>query len=150
MNGSERPFTLSGGFNATNSYFDGSQGVGYKVVPDNANPNGNWGIGLYWNGLSFVENLTHDFAVVYVQGTTDKKMVVDGVVTGTPAEGYLTTKDSLVEIDFTSTYQIYENLATSLELGYIITDFEDRVDRAGNVVKYDDAFRATVNFIYTF
>lgn len=144
-NGSEQPLTLSGAFNPTISYFDGVYGIGNNI--DRCDASGTWGVGLYWNGLSFVEDLTHDFAVVYFQGTNSKHLA-----TANPADPdyhYLTTKDSAVELDFVSTYQIYENLATALELSYIFQDFDKNIGPR-NGQKFDDNFRATLNFRYTF
>ena len=55
-----------------------------------------------------MENLSHALSVTYVQGTNNKHNGPDF------NDGYLTTKDSLVEIDFNTTYNIYQNLATVL------------------------------------
>ena len=75
-------------------------------------PNGSWGISAQWNDISFVENLSHALSVTYVQGTNNKHHKIN------PDKGYLTTKDSLVEIDFntTRTWPPCSNLATSSKI----------------------------------
>ena len=138
---------LSGGFNATSTFYDGAFGLGKHIGV--TSPNGSWGISAQWNDISFVENLSHALSVTYVQGTNNKHNALD------PDAGYLTTKDSLVEIDFNTTYNIYQNLATVLELGYIFEDFDGKNlarvqgDPDGKV-KFSNAWRASLNFQYKF
>ena len=65
---------------------------------------------------------------------------------------YLTTKDHVIEVDFDTTYSIYKNLATVLELGYAFQNFDDDVWRLadGSKADYSNAWRAALNFRYTF
>lgn len=99
-----------------------------------------------------MENLSHALSVTYVQGTNNKHNRI------APDDGYLTTKDSLVEIDFNTTYNIYQNLATVLEIGYIIEDFDGKNAanngfdglKAGDKAKFSNAWRASLNFQYKF
>ena len=141
---------LSGGFNATSTFYDGAFGLGKHIGV--TSPNGSWGISAQWNDISFVENLSHALSVTYVQGTNNKHHKIN------PDKGYLTTKDSLVEIDFNTTYNIYQNLATVLELGYIIEDFDGKNAAnngfdgltAGDKAKFSNAWRASLNFQYKF
>ena len=118
-----------------------------------ASPNGSWGISAQWNDISFVENLSHALSVTYVQGTNNKHNRI------APDDGYLTTKDSLVEIDFNTTYNIYQNLATVLELGYIFENFDGKnavatgafpATSGSDKAKFSNAWRASLNFQYTF
>lgn len=142
---------LDGGFNATSTFYDGAFGVGKHM--GFATPNGSWGISAQWNDISFVENLSHALSVTYVQGTNNKHNGPDF------NDGYLTTKDSLVEIDFNTTYNIYQNLATVLEIGYIIENFDGKnaVEYGGyaaaagsDKAKFSNAWRASLNFQYKF
>lgn len=141
---------LSGGFNATSTFYDGAFGLGKHIGV--TSPNGSWGISAQWNDISFVENLSHALSVTYVQGTNNKHNLI------APDDGYLTTKDSLVEIDFNTTYNIYQNLATVLELGYIFENFDGKNAAnngfdgltAGDKAKFSNAWRASLNFQYTF
>ena len=140
---------ISGGFNATSTFYDGAFGVGKHM--GFTSPNGSWGISAQWNDISFVENLSHALSVTYVQGTNNKHNKLD------VNDGYLTTKDSLVEIDFNTTYNIYQNLATVLEIGYIIEDFDGknlaRNEYGQNTTekfKFSNAWRASLNFQYKF
>lgn len=142
---------LSGGFNATSTFYDGAFGLGKHIGV--ASPNGSWGISAQWNDISFVENLSHALSVTYVQGTNNKHNRI------APDDGYLTTKDSLVEIDFNTTYNIYQNLATVLELGYIFENFDGKnavatgafpATSGSDKAKFSNAWRASLNFQYTF
>lgn len=141
---------LSGGFNATSTFYDGAFGLGKHIGV--TSPNGSWGISAQWNDISFVENLSHALSVTYVQGTNNKHNRI------APDDGYLTTKDSLVEIDFNTTYNIYQNLATVLELGYIFENFDGKNAVAtgafpatsGDKAKFSNAWRASLNFQYKF
>jgi len=155
-NGSERPLTLSGGFDpGATMYFQGRYSIANTI--DRGDAGGTWGVSVQWNDFSFVENLLHSLRVTYFQGTNNSKM--PGLINWgyandwrvTPAN-YLTTKDHVVEIDFDTTYYIYKNLATVLELGYAIQDFDDNVWRGVNntEAKFSDAWRAALNFRYTF
>lgn len=154
-NGSERPLTIAGNFNpGATIYFKGRYGIANTI--DNADPGGSWGISAQWNNISWMENLSHSLRVTYFQGTNSKQ--VPGMINPsispysiTPAT-YLTTKDSVIEVDFDSTYYIYKNLATVLELGYAFQNFDSNVWRQANVDKasFSNAWRAALNFRYTF
>lgn len=71
-------------------------------------PSGKWSLGLKLQDISFVDKLSHEFLVVYHQGTNHK----DSGAT-------FTRKDEAWEVNFDHQYDIYENLAAILELGYI-------------------------------
>jgi hypothetical protein len=106
------------------------------------------------NKISFMRDLHHDLALTYFQGTNSKKMPElinrsGGEVS--PAD-YLTRGDSIIEVDFNSTYQIYKNLVAVLELSYLFQDIDDNVWRTADDRKGDfsDAWRAALNFRYKF
>ena len=152
--GSERPLTLSGGFApGASTYFKGRYSIANTI--DNGSPAGTWGVSAQLNRFSFLEGLSHDLRVTYFKGTNDKDMpyFINNMYGGsvTPAN-YLTEKDSVVEVDFDTSYEIYKNFMTVLELSYAFQDFDDYVWRnaAGDKREYSDAWRAALNFRYKF
>jgi hypothetical protein len=153
-NGSEQPLTLSGGFDpGARAYFDGRFSIANTI--DKCDAGGTWGVSAQLNKVSFLKDLHHDFAVTYFQGTNNKNMpyTINQRYGGSvsPAD-YLTSKDSIIEVDFNSTYQIYKNLVTVLELSYLFQDIDGNVWRnADNKnAKFSDAWCATLNFRYKF
>ncbi len=113
---------------------------------------GTWGIGIQIADMSFVENLTHTLRVSYYRGTNDEDLI------GTGANGdgplylsgeavYMTSKDDAWEVNFDHQYQIYENLSTYLELGYIHLNMDEDW---GDDYKDDNAWRAQIGFVYKF
>ena len=107
---------VQGAFTPMKWYNDGSVGLnggsGYE------NPQGNWGIQLGIEKVSFLQGLSHTFLVSYVTGTNDKANFAN------VDADYLTTEDSFVSFDLINTYQIYKNLAAHLQLNYTVNDFE--------------------------
>ena len=153
-NGSEQPLTLSGGFDpGARAYFDGRFSIANTI--DKCDAGGTWGVSAQLNKITFLKDLYHDFAVTYFQGTNSKNMPYtinqryDGSVS--PAD-YLTTKDSIIEVDFNTTYHIYKNLVTVLELSYLFQDIDGNVWRnaENEKAKFSDAWSATLNFRYKF
>ena len=130
--------SLGGYFTPTRTYHDAAAGLNGGV---NAFlPSGNWGVQAGIEGVSFLENLSHDFLVTYIKGTNDKDVagLADKDAT------YLTEDDSLVSFDLISTYEIYKNLAADLELSYIINDFASERGMS------EDDWRAELTFTYAF
>ncbi len=146
--GSNRALILSPWFNATTSFFGGEYSLGDYTA--HTSHEGTWGVSLRWDNLSFVDKLYHSLAVTYFRGTNAQRNVryAQEVYGGylNPTE-YMTTADSAVEVDFTTTYNIYKNLAAQLELGYVFQNFNSRL-RAGQ--KYVNGWNIAVNFKYTF
>ncbi len=117
---------------------------------------GTWGVGLKLADMSFIEDLKHTIRVVYYEGTNSAKLVrktggaippfkyaVDGL--------YLTTKDSVIEVNFDHTYQVYENLTAVLELGWLHLSADDRTWHAkSNKDENSDAWKAQLIFQYKF
>ena len=153
-NGSEQPLTLSGGFApGACSYFDGRFSIANTI--DKCDAGGTWGVSAQLNKITFLRDLYHDLAITYFQGTNNKNMPFDinnlygGDVS--PAD-YLTTKDSIIEVDFNSSYHIYKNLVAVLELSYLFQDINSNVWRNADNEKADfsDAWSASLNFRYKF
>ena len=149
---------------------------------------GTWGVGIQVANVSFVKNLSHVLRFAYVRGTNDaaipKAVLHDSIDNfyGGRANArllpagqnallqwgsdtlYLTTKDSVFEINFDHQYRIYENLTAALELGYMRLSsdvntwgsdhrlnapqnrwFERRHTKGG-----DNAWKANLMFNYSF
>jgi len=129
-----------GYFFPTRTYHDAAKGLcgGQADAPIN----GNWGVQVGIEKMSFLSGLTHDFLVTYIQGTNDEKSV-----DGKKSEWYLSENDSLVSFDLINTYNIYKNLAAHLEFSYIISDF-DKNDWNKDLT--EDDWRAELTFQYKF
>lgn len=173
-NGSERLPYIATTNNLTNSLstfgYRGNPIMGGGKGVLGLNPNGTWGVGFRIKDMSFLEDLKHTFRFHYFGGTNDTDMA--GYITGRKGfDGgrkvyqnnkdfnsfgtYLTTADTGIEINLDSTYEIYENLKCVLELGYIHLWLDKDVwggykDYPGDTLNYKDAWKASVNFIYSF
>ncbi len=145
---------ISGAFNASSIYFDANGLLSPSI--DNCSANSTWGVQAGVKNVSFIEDLTHALSVTYFQGTnnTDRLTTKDRRYrTGNPLDvNYMTTKDSAWSIDFLSSYKLYQNLTANLLLSYLITDFDESIRPydATTKVKFDNAFRGTLNFTYAF
>jgi hypothetical protein len=89
-----------------------------------------WAVGLKLRNISFIDRVTHTFHAMYLQFDND-----EGVG--------LTSDDSLVELTFDTRWQMFEQLAAVLELGYIMPSFD-------NFPEDDNAFKAALGFLYNF
>ncbi len=169
--GSERmPYVTensTGGWGATNFGFDGGSSVGvsnrYDVIGQTNI--GTWGIIGQLKDLSFVDKLTHTIKFGYYMGTNNKNMPKNAgmstYLSGSVADGnanidglYMTTKDHAFEIDFVTDYQIYPNLAASLDLAYMRIDmdsgvWEETMGAAWNN-REENAYRVGVYMRYNF
>ena len=130
-------FWMQGGDTLTDNYTDPSGNLGF------------WAAGLSLKDIKLIDKLTHTFNVIYFQGTNDKD---SGVVTAGNYGTLLTDKDSLVEVDLNSQYQIYEELSLGLELGYIFADFDKGVwaGAGSNSELNENAYKATFMLKYSF
>ncbi|MCL2122590.1 MAG: outer membrane homotrimeric porin [Desulfovibrionaceae bacterium] len=126
---------------------------------------GTWAVGAQIKDLSFLNDLSHTLRAIYWRGTSDPAMArslrspqgmdLDQLYTNLawnnqPASTvYLTTNDYLVEFNLDSTYKIYENLETCVELGYIVNGVDKRTWKwSGN--QKEDAWKISVNLRYSF
>lgn len=132
--GTESLPEIDGAFFGTTYGFDGySLLAAGDIVDDDAL--GTWGIAFLIKNLTFVENLSHTIRVAYLQGTTDED--------GTPSYAALTEEDSAWEVNFDSTYMIYENLAAIVEMGYVSVDLDGVDDE-------EDAWKVGFGLQYSF
>ena len=154
--GSNRMLTLgegNGAFDASGVYFDTNVWMAGTI--DRTSPAGTWGVQLGVKDVSFIEDLTHDLSVSYFQGTNNTNRLTgdsEGLWTADRHDvTYMTTKDSAWSIDFASSYKLYKNLSARLMLSYLVTDFDEGIRTVGtDKAEFDNAFRGTLNFNYTF
>ncbi|MBR4747907.1 MAG: outer membrane homotrimeric porin, partial [Desulfovibrio sp.] len=166
-NGSERMPAVEAKGNFTNFMGDGNLGwaASESWYDRGLNYAGTWGIGLQVTDVSFIEDLTHTFRVAYIGGTNHRGMAKyagsswawatgvedDGIAAGQP---YLTTRDGLVEFDFVTSYQMYENFEVNFDFAYVINcidrDTWKKADYGASSYSKRDAWRANLTFAYTF
>jgi hypothetical protein len=105
---------------------------------------GYWALGFSLKDIAVVDKLKHDFNLLYARGTNDKNYIKElnngGVsnVRNANYGGFLTTEDSLWEVDFNSRYNIYDELQLLLYLGYVNTDFDKDVWGASSLTNAAD------------
>ncbi|MBR5051420.1 MAG: hypothetical protein IKX75_08870 [Desulfovibrio sp.] len=165
-NGSERMPAIEAKGNFTNFLGDGNLGwaASESWYDRGLNYAGTWGIGLQIADMSFIEDLKHTFRVAYIGGTNSRGMAkyasssyawateADGLDGG--AQPYLTTRDGLVEFDFVTSYQMYENFEVNFDFAYVINcidrDTWKKADYGASSYSKRDAWRANLTFAYTF
>jgi len=148
---------LDGGFSASTILFDGNiiGSDGFTNISNGGadSPFGTWGIIAEYANFSFLENLSHTARVLYVKGTNENETAKVGNLYRDASNllvGTLTEDDSVIEIDFDTTYQIYKNLSATLQLGYAIFD-QSKLDPFDLTAKeQDDVFRSALTFVYKF
>jgi hypothetical protein len=97
-----------------------------------------WAVGLKLKDINFVEDLSHTFSIFYAKGTSDKDSVY--------GDEFM-EDDSLIEVTFDTKYQIYDELAAYLELGYINIDWDDTDVHAADA---EDLYKAALGIKYDF
>jgi hypothetical protein len=98
-----------------------------------------WAVGLKLKDISFIEDLSHTFTIYYAQGTNDKAYKADSFC----------EEDSMIEVNFDTKYQIYDELAAYLELGYINIDWDD-TSATGHADSLENAYQAALGIKYDF
>ncbi|MDQ7834206.1 MAG: outer membrane homotrimeric porin [Humidesulfovibrio sp.] len=103
--------------------FPGSAGYVQRVM-------GFWTAGVSLKDIKLIDKMTHTAHLLYVKGTNDKNSINEdmgnniNLANNMNYGGFLTTKDSLWEVDFNTKYMIYDELAVNLDLGYINANFD--------------------------
>ncbi|MDR2891897.1 MAG: outer membrane homotrimeric porin [Deltaproteobacteria bacterium] len=131
------------------SSFGFAGGMG-AVMDGNLNGTGigTMGLGLQIANMSFVENLSHTVRALYWEGTNDDELLGAGKPGYGVRDGlYLTTKDSVYELNVNSYYNMYDNLTVGLELGYMYLDVDSASDYAD---QNEDSYSAALVFRYGF
>jgi hypothetical protein len=81
---------------------------------------GTWGVGIQLANATFIKDLSHTLRFAYYRGTNDSEVARRDLVAKYADDNlYLTTDDSVFEVNFDHTYKIYENLTAALELGWL-------------------------------
>ena len=162
----------NGGFGPTSfgteGYFGIGNGNGQNGAVVSTTGTGTWGIGIQLADVSFIQDLSHTLRFAYYQGTNSatnyRVFGTDTILGGGAVRSvlmyddpmYLTTKDSVFEVNFDHVYKIYENLEVCLELGWLrlnsnrSTWHGNDFDSSRNLKRNDDAFKAGLNFKYSF
>lgn len=115
---------------------------------------GTWGLGLQLADLTFIEDLSHVLRVTYYNGTNNENAVKNSTLAsdGPAVSGfgiYLTKEDDAIEVNFDTTYQIYENLTMVAELGYIDLNLDSNV-WGNSYDSYDNIWKVSFNLKYAF
>ena len=141
--------SLGGYFTPTLTYHDASNGLQGGVCA--FMPSGNWGVQAGIEDVSFLQGLSHNFHVTYMQGTNDPKAAERKDADGNNLNYlYLSEDDSLVSFDLLNKYEIYKNLNVYLEASYIISDLDKDAKNASGVKLSEDDWRAELIFVYDF
>jgi hypothetical protein len=119
---------------------------------------GFWALGLSLKDIKFFDKISHTANVIYFKGTNNVDYLKQQSLTGTSAVNsatygqFLTTKDSLWEVDLNTKYQMYDELALHLQLGYINTSFNKDawLPVKGANLDQSDAYKVSVIMNYTF
>jgi hypothetical protein len=120
---------------------------------------GYWALGLSLKDIKLIDKLSHTVHLIYFKGTNDEDYLKEasGNVRNAAYGKFLTKKDSLFEVDVNTKYQVYDQLALMLELGYINADFDKDIwKNTGTLGNADrsqlstDAYKAALMLQYSF
>ena len=145
---------------AIGSFFFGGDRLKNGSIQDTNNYMGFWALGLSLKDIqSFAEGLTHDFHLIYAQGTNDKNSYNknSAITTAATCNSYnmaygrtLTEDDDLWEVDFNTGYKVMDGLTLSLDLGYV--NLNTKQERWDNISgqKGGDAWKISSGILYQF
>jgi hypothetical protein len=121
---------LIGGPTYTTSYFGGSRFNDNMFDSYDATyATSMWAVGFKLKDIKTGEKLTHEFQLMYAEGTADDALFQS------PNDILMNEDESLVEVNFNSEYQVMKHLVVATELGYIAFDEDSDYNEAinGNV-----------------
>ncbi len=139
--------TMFGRFGGSFGFFNGT-GLEDSYLPDNHTGLGTWGVRLAMKDISFIDDLSHTVQVVYASGSNSNRNAVFGL----DPWAYMIHKDSMVEFNLASEYEIYKNLKAYLEMAYIIENFQTQKtgSYSGRAGKYDNGWQIGLQLTYEF
>ena len=153
-NGSERLPQYNTPWMVSSLGFGGSpiDEAAWKVL--GSNPGGLAAVIGEVRDVSFLEDLKHTLRFCYYWGTNNPRMPErTGMSWPTRADGpmiYLTTTDTAWEVNLTTEYKIYENLAVNLDAAYVRIDADGDTWHGAEETQYKDNYRFSVLFTYSF
>jgi hypothetical protein len=155
-NGSERLPCVVDYWGPTNSFlFNASQEFNFGFM--GVNPVGSLGAVAGLDKMSFIKDLTHRVVFSYAKGTNSPAALRSAnLLAGTgnyvQIGRDLTTRESVLAVNFDTTYDIYENLAAIAETGWSHGDFQTSVwgHRFANATRGGDAYKVAVGLRYKF
>lgn len=133
--GNYMPTISAGGLGLTNLGTDG----GFYDTTDNAFTTsgvGTMGVVLGLTEVSFIENVTHDFKVAWMQGTSDYSST-------SAVNTFPTDEDSAWEFNIDTNWQMYENLAAIVEIGYLNPNYKTATGE-------EAVWKAAIGFQYSY
>lgn len=158
-NGSKRMPTYDSNWTGTSMGFDGywqDRGTGATVAGND--PTGTWGLAAQLMDISFIEKLKQNLRLAWYQGTNNKKVANQYAAFAvnnhtlprngflTPNGLYLTTKDSVVEVNVNSFYKIYEHLTLGLELNWMHLKLDKKLWNSHDTVSNAYRFICTLRY----
>lgn len=105
---------------------------------------GTMGAGLMFEKVSFMDKLSHDFRVLYYEGTNEKGFTARDFGGSSVV---MNDDDSVIELNVDSKYEIYPGFNGFLQLGYMIPDFSDETK---GTYGDENALRAALMFHYSY
>jgi hypothetical protein len=123
---------------------------------------GTWGLGVQAADWSFVDKLSHTLRFIYYRGTNDADVVKAFAAIPIPGQTrgygplafsgqrvYMTDDDQAFEVDFVTTYKIYDNLTAYVDLAWIRLDMDEDVWGTDDYLD-DNAWKAQLILRYSF
>ncbi len=130
---------------------------------------GTWGVGARLRDFTFLENLKHTLRINYFEGTNAPEMAQymrgtkpaplgtafspsanKDAAFDTAAGIYMTSKDSAMEVGFTTEYNIYDNMQIVLDTAYLALWLDSDNDVWGKGFTATDAWNVNATFVYSF
>lgn len=139
---------LNSGFDPTRLAFNGAFCMGDDGIISDSGA-GTWGAGLHLKNLSFTEDLKHTFRFFYFSGTDKEERSGWRRDGGRPDATELNRKDHAFEVDFDSSWTIYENLRLVVETAYVYLDW-DKDAHAGYGLDKNNVWNVQFTFDYRF
>ncbi len=111
----------------TSSYFGGSRFNDNMFDSyDSTVATSMWAAGFKLKDIKTGEKVSHEFQVMYAEG------LADDTIFQAPNDILLNEDESLIELNFNSTFQLRNNLVFATELGYIMFDEDPDYDETAN------------------